>query len=116
MRYRHRTTATMINTIFTTVLAGASAIATPAKVRDASDPEGAGSDPADRHTDAMIVDCAVYERGRREAGQLTLEEASRACHRDGAFVWLGLHEPSPQEFDAVKREFGLHPLAVEDAV
>jgi magnesium transporter len=64
----------------------------------------------------MIVDCAVYEHGRRQAGQMSLEDASRACHRDGAFVWLGLHEPSPDEFDAVKREFGLHPLAVEDAV
>jgi magnesium transporter len=64
----------------------------------------------------MIVDCAVYQHGLRETGQASLEEASRACHRDGAFVWLGLHEPTTEEFDSVKREFGLHPLAVEDAV
>ncbi len=47
---------------------------------------------------------------------MSLTEASRACGRDDAFVWLGLFEPSPEEFDSVRREFGLHPLAVEDAV
>jgi magnesium transporter len=31
-------------------------------------------------------------------------------------VWLGLHEPSEEEFDAVRREFNLHELAVEDAI
>lgn len=32
------------------------------------------------------------------------------------FVWIGLAEPSAEEFDLVTAEFGLHPLAVEDAV
>ena len=27
-----------------------------------------------------------------------------------------LHEPSPEEFESVRREFDLHPLAVEDAI
>jgi magnesium transporter len=31
-------------------------------------------------------------------------------------VWIGLHEPTPQEFEAVRLELGLHPLAVEDAI
>jgi magnesium transporter len=64
----------------------------------------------------VIVDCAVYERGRRLPGDLPLDEASEAGRRDGAFVWIGLHEPSAAEFDAVRREFALHELAVEDAV
>jgi magnesium transporter len=64
----------------------------------------------------MIVDCAVYEDGRRREGQTSLVDASQLCRRDGAFAWLGLHEPSEEEFEAVKAEFGLHPLAVEDAV
>jgi magnesium transporter len=34
----------------------------------------------------------------------------------GGFVWIGLHEPTEDEFDHVTREFGLHPLAVEDAL
>jgi len=64
----------------------------------------------------MIVDCAVYEHGRRHSGQASIEEATRACERDGTFVWLGLFEPSSEEFDHVREEFGLHPLAVEDAI
>ena len=64
----------------------------------------------------MIVDCAVYEQGRRRAGEVSLAEASSACRNDGSFVWLGLYEPSDDEFEAVSSEFGLHPLAVEDAI
>src|SRR5215216_4353518 len=64
----------------------------------------------------MIVDCAVYEDGSRRAGDLPLAAAGEAAHRDGSFVWLGVYEPSEEEFDAVRREFDLHELAVEDAV
>ncbi len=64
----------------------------------------------------MIVDCAVYQDGKRAAGDLELDDACEAAQEDGAFVWLGMHEPSAEEFDAVRREFGLHELAVEDAI
>ena len=64
----------------------------------------------------MIVDCAVYEEGERRAGDLALTEAGEAAQRDGSFVWIGVFEPSAEEFDAVQREFDLHELAVEDAV
>ena len=40
------------------------------------------------------------------------DEANEA---DG-FAWVGLVEPTAEEFEAVTREFGLHELAVEDAV
>ena len=64
-----------------------------------------------------IVDCAVYEDGRRREGHVPLEKAYDACRRDhSAWVWIGLLEPSMDEFDSVRREFELHPLAVEDAV
>jgi len=64
----------------------------------------------------VIVDCAVYEQGHRRDGKLPIDQAYQACRGDGAFVWIGLHEPSEQEFDSVKREFDLHELAVEDAI
>ena len=64
----------------------------------------------------MIVDCAVYEEGCRRAGELPLSAVGDACRRDGAFVWLGMVEPTEEEFDSVRREFELHELAVEDAV
>ncbi len=65
---------------------------------------------------AMIADCAVYEQGKRRAGGLSLEQAGAACRADGGFVWLGVVEPSAEEFEQVAREFDLHELAVEDAV
>jgi magnesium transporter len=64
----------------------------------------------------VIVDCAVYERGARRAGEMSLTQAGEACRTDGAFVWLGVHEPSEDEFSAVAQEFHLHELAVEDAI
>jgi magnesium transporter len=64
----------------------------------------------------VILDAAVYRDGCRRAGDLALTEAGTACRDDGAFVWMGVHEPGMEEFDAVRREFGLHELAVEDAV
>lgn len=64
----------------------------------------------------MIVDCAVYEKGHRQAGDLPLSDAYEAARRDNAFVWLGLYEPTDEEFDSVRREFELHELAVEDAI
>jgi magnesium transporter len=64
----------------------------------------------------MLVDCAVYENGQRRPGTLALEDAYEACRSDETFAWLGLYEPTEEEFDSVRREFGLHELAVEDAV
>jgi magnesium transporter len=61
-----------------------------------------------------IVDLAVYKDGQRKA-DLELGQAFEACHEPGALVWIGLHEPTPDEFDSVRREFELHELAVEDA-
>ncbi|MFZ6004511.1 MAG: magnesium and cobalt transport protein CorA [Actinomycetota bacterium] len=64
----------------------------------------------------MIVDCAVYTNGERRPGRLDLMDALEAASEPDSFVWLGLHEPEAEEFEAVRDEFGLHELAVEDAV
>ncbi|MFD7393142.1 magnesium and cobalt transport protein CorA [Streptomyces sp. NPDC059852] len=66
----------------------------------------------------MIVDCAIYRDGRRSEGPpRDFSDALDLCRlRDDAFVWIGLHEPTEDEFDKVTEEFGLHPLAVEDAL
>ena len=64
----------------------------------------------------MIVDCALYRDGHRaESGTHWRELRSRA-DRAGDFVWIGLHEPTEEEISEVADVFGLHPLAVEDAV
>jgi magnesium transporter len=64
----------------------------------------------------MIVDCAVYEDGRRRNGAPHVHEAMEACREPGAFTWIGLYEPTEEEFDSIRREFDLHELAVEDAI
>jgi magnesium transporter len=64
----------------------------------------------------VIVDSAVYVDGRRVAEPGSFAELHHACEPEGAVAWLGLYEPSPEEFATVAHEFDLHELAVEDAV
>ncbi len=66
----------------------------------------------------MIVDHALYCDGTRES--VDLDEASlerlRKEGRENAFIWVGLHEPGEEEMTRIARIFGLHHLAVEDAL
>ena len=63
----------------------------------------------------MIVDCAYYQDGLRQAKKtIPLEEAA-ARHGQGGFVWLGLFEPDADELAKMRAAFGLHELAIEDA-
>ncbi|HET7856479.1 MAG TPA: magnesium/cobalt transporter CorA [Gaiellaceae bacterium] len=64
----------------------------------------------------MIVDRAVYLDGRRAAEPDDFAGLHAACQSDGAVAWIGLFEPDHDEFATVALEFGLHELAVEDAV
>ncbi len=66
----------------------------------------------------VIVDSAVYRQGKRIVDDLPPSELGRVrklATEPGDFVWVGLHEPSEDELATVEEEFGLHPLAVEDA-
>ncbi|WP_082703078.1 magnesium/cobalt transporter CorA [Mycobacterium sp. IS-1496] len=68
-----------------------------------------------------VVDCAVYCDGERLPGTFThasaLERAHDLAHQGRtAFVWIGLHEPDEPQMQTVADVFGLHELAVEDAV
>ncbi|MEV7089966.1 magnesium and cobalt transport protein CorA [Streptomyces sp. NPDC093085] len=66
---------------------------------------------------AVIVDCAIYRGGRRSDGPADFSDALAEARAEGdAFLWLGLHEATAAEFAMVSSEFGLHPLAVEDAL
>ncbi len=63
------------------------------------------------------MDNAIYVDGRRVAAPRSLQETYEACRGQRGFVaWIGLHKPTEEEFASVAGEFGLHPLAVEDAV
>ncbi|MFD3549974.1 magnesium and cobalt transport protein CorA [Streptomyces sp. NPDC058655] len=66
---------------------------------------------------SAVVDCALYEDGRRVPGQVNLGKITeRIAPEDGRFAWIGLYEPTAEQLQEVAEAFGLHPLAVEDAV
>jgi magnesium transporter len=65
----------------------------------------------------MIMDCAIYRKGVRDDVEGDLSDALDSARENGdAFMWIGLHEPTTEEFDQVAGELQLHPLAIEDAV
>ncbi|WP_433331490.1 magnesium and cobalt transport protein CorA [Spirillospora sp. CA-294931] len=84
-------------------------------------PHSATTPAGDR--DSAVIDWAAYIEGHR-ASTATVADAVRLI-RDGrlttegdsaGFVWVGLHEPSATELAELAEVFGLHPLAVEDAI
>jgi magnesium transporter len=73
------------------------------------------STPLRRAGEDVVVDCAVYVDGRRQE-PVAPEDALQSATAQGGFVWLGLYEPTEEELTAISERYGLHPLAVEDAV
>ena len=65
---------------------------------------------------SMIVDNAIYVNGRRAVEPTSLQETYEACREQHGLAWIGLYEPTEEEFSSVAEEFRLHPLAVEDAI
>jgi magnesium transporter len=64
---------------------------------------------------SVVVNCAAYADGRRVAN-IPIEDISEAIKRPGHFVWVGLHEPDEPLLRQIQEEFGLHELAIEDAL
>jgi len=62
-----------------------------------------------------IVNCAAYRDGRK-VGNVEIDDVSEVLKVPGQFVWIGLHEPDLALLRKVQEEFGLHDLAVEDAL
>jgi magnesium transporter len=63
----------------------------------------------------MLINCAAYENGKR-LGDITPEQISDYVLRPECFVWVASKDPEPDELHRMQEEFGLHPLAVEDAL
>ena len=60
--------------------------------------------------------CGLCRREATGGRSLVGAGGGAAGEGGGTFVWVGVFEPSEAEFKAVAAEFGLHELAVEDAV
>lgn len=75
------------------------------------------SHPARSPLGSSVVNCVTYQDGVRvPVGGDLVDAVERVRKKDDGFVWLGLHEPTNQEFAGIAELFDLHPLAVEDAV
>ncbi|MER0245276.1 magnesium and cobalt transport protein CorA [Streptomyces sp. HSW2009] len=95
------------------------------------------SHPARSPLGSSVVNCVVYQGGQRQRGDCPAAEAirqvrvgqpklrtlpvqgapgGRGARRSGGFVWIGLHEPADEEFAEIAELFGLHPLAVANAL
>ena len=62
------------------------------------------------------MDCALYAGGRRLHRLDDLHVAVREAEKEDGFVWIGLHDPTAEEFDAIAEAFTLPALAIEDAI
>ena len=71
---------------------------------------------ADPALPVCVINCAVYDRhGKRR--DITLDEISDVLAvDDDTFIWVGLYEPEDTLLEKLQEEFGLHELAVEDAL
>ena len=57
-----------------------------------------------RHPDGAIEELAAQE----------LDDIDRVTATDGTLVWVSAIAPGDEQIEVLRREFDLHPLAVED--
>ena len=59
----------------------------------------------------------LYREGKLIKEDFPPEEISEELRqRHGCIIWLDLCEPTIEQLDIIGREFGLHELAIEDAL
>jgi len=71
---------------------------------------------SEAHRRPSVVGCAVYVDGKRRTEPVDVNTANDVAATVGGFVWLGLHEPTAEDFSDIAERYGLHALAVEDAI
>ena len=62
----------------------------------------------------MLINCVAYQNGKKIV-DIPVGDISDYIARPDTFVWVALQDATAEELDEMQREFGLHPLAVEDA-
>ena len=62
-----------------------------------------------------LIAATAYKAGH-PVRVLDLSSPDALIPREGEFVWIGLAEPDEDELRRLQSAFGLHPLAVEDAL
>ncbi|GHB61467.1 magnesium transporter CorA [Streptomyces viridiviolaceus] len=100
-------------------------------LRPSGHPGHGGADPAPEHSmdswteaepprvplERSLVDAAVYRDGRRVDAHTSLAEIYRQLPGEpGTMAWIGLYRPTPEQLWQAAEQFGLHELALEDAI
>jgi magnesium transporter len=63
----------------------------------------------------MLINCVAYQEGKK-LSDIPVEDISDYLARTDTFVWVALRDPAAGELAQMAEEFGLHELAVEDAI
>ena len=66
--------------------------------------------------ETSVVNSGVYRDGCRIETPSNLSEALRSLPDSSSMAWIGMYRPSEQQLLAAAEQFGLHELAVEDAI
>ncbi|WP_231515521.1 magnesium and cobalt transport protein CorA [Herbidospora cretacea] len=73
--------------------------------------------PEDVLVRPSVIDNAIYLNGHRIDSPLSLAGAFASLRANpGSMAWIGLYRPEDTELLKVAEEFGLHDLAIEDAI
>lgn len=63
----------------------------------------------------MLINCVAYQNGQK-LSDIPVADIDQWLARPDCFVWVALRDPDEQELRKLQEEFGLHELAVEDAL
>ena len=62
-----------------------------------------------------LMAAAAYSAGRRVA-DIAVADGRAWAEKPDHFVWIGIHGPDPADLRELQHQFGLHELAIEDAL
>lgn len=62
----------------------------------------------------MLINCVAYQEGKK-LSDVPVDRIGEILKAPGTFVWVAMRDPAPADLDAMRLQFGLHELAVEDA-
>ncbi len=79
--------------------------------------DGLNIDTSTPRPASPIIDSAIYVDGQRVATMNTITDTvAQLDQHAGGIAWIGLYRPTDTEVHSLAEQFGLHTLAVEDAI
>ena len=60
-----------------------------------------------------MIQTVVYEHDQVDR-EIAFEQISDVIQQPRNLVWVDVEQPTPEDLEALRREFGFHPLSLED--